>query len=359
MTDDPKQLLKQFEPKEATVLQKTSGAEFTAVRFSPCGKFLVGGGFDGKVWRWDVSADEPKELPPLAGHNGWVQEVACDRQGQFVYSADTWGQLRCTPLGDENPPAKWAIANAHDGWIQSLSISADGKLIATGGNDRKVRVWSAEGGTKLHEFSDHAEAVLRVLFHPDGKSLVSGDLKGVLHQFDTVAGKAIRKLDASPLFKLDRLQDTGGVRSLALNADGSLLAVGGTKPANGGNVQGIPTVLVFDWASGELKQTLELGQSGDVYVTDVRFHPAGFLMCTISGNPGVGKFVFSRLEDSVPFYIGSKWANLHSVSVHPNGTRLAIAGTNANSNGNGRLKKNGEYPGNWSPVWLLDLPVPG
>lgn len=107
MTDDTKELLKQFEPKESNILQKTSGAEFTSARFSPCGKFLVGAGFDGKVWRWNVSGDDSKELAPIAGHNGWVQEVACDRQGLFVYSADSWGQLRCTPLAEENPQPKW------------------------------------------------------------------------------------------------------------------------------------------------------------------------------------------------------------------------------------------------------------
>lgn len=358
MTDDPKELLKLFEPKEAAVLQKTAGAEFTAVRFSPCGKFLVGAGLDGKVRRWDIAADVPRELPAVDGHNGWVQDVVCDPAGQFAYSIDSWGQLRCAGLGEETAQVKWSVPNAHDGWIQSVAISSDGKRLATGGNDCKVRLWSADDGSKLHEFGDHADPVLRVLFHPNGNSLVAGDRKGVLRQFDFAAGKSVRIFDAGMLFKLDRLQDTGGVRSLAFNADGSLLAAGGTKPANGGNVQGIPTVLLFDWANGDLKHSLELGQSGDVYVTDVHFHASGFLMCTVSGNPGVGKLIFRRPEDAAPFYTGSKWANLHSLSAHPNGRRLAVAGTNANSNGNGRLKKNGEYPANWSPVWLLDLPQP-
>src|SRR5262249_2331509 len=179
---------------------------------------------------------------------------------------------------------------------------------------------------------------------------------GIVHQFDASAGTHVRQLDAGVLFKLDRLQDTGGVRALAFSPDGALLAVGGTKPSVGGNVQGVPVVLVFDWATAALKQTLELGQSGDVYVTDVRFHPAGFLMCAISGNPGVGKLVYQRLEDAAPFLSNTSMANLHSLSLHPNKTRLAVAGTNAGSNGNGRLLKDGEYPANWSPVWMLDMP---
>lgn len=356
--DDPKKLLEAFEPKEFKVLQKAGGREFSSVRYSPCGKFLLGAGFDAKISRWNVTADEPQELPPLAGHNGWVSDLAFDPTGQFVWSADTWGQLRCAPLAEENPAPRWSVAAAHDGWIQSLALSADGKLVATGGNDRKVRVWSAEDGRKLHEFDKHTDPVLRVGFHPDGKSLVSGEFKGIVNQFDVAAGTFVRQFDAGVLFKLDRLQDTGGVRALAFTPDGALLAVGGTKPANGGNVQGIPAVLVFDWGTGALKQSLELGVAGDVYVTDIRFHPAGFLMCTISGNPGAGKLVYQRLEDSAPFFSNTSMANLHSLSLHPNKTRVAVAGTNAGSNGNGRLLKDGEYPANWSPIWLLDMPKP-
>lgn len=355
--DDPKKLLEAFQPKEFTVLQKTGGHEFSAVRFSPCGKFLVGAAFDAKIARWNLTGEQPQELAPLSGHNGWVSEVAFDPAGQFVFSADTWGRLRATPLADEMPQPKWDVAAAHDGGIRALAVSGDGKFVATGGNDRKVRVWSAEDGRKLHEFDKHADPVLRVAFHADSKSLVSGDLKGIVHQFDVVAGTHVRQFDAGVLFKLDRLQDTGGVRALAFSPDGGLLAVGGTKPAGGGNVQGVPTVLVFDWMAGTLKQTVDLGQASDVYITDVQFHPAGFLMCTNCGNPGAGKLIYRRLEDAAPFYTGTNMANLHSLSLHPNKTRLAVVGTNANSAGNGKLVKDGNYPTNWSPIWLLDMPA--
>jgi hypothetical protein len=43
--------------------------------------------------------------------------------------------------------------------------------------------------------------------------------------------------------------------------------------------------------------------------------------------------------------------------VHPNGIRLAVSATNGGSNGNGRrIGKDGEYPGNYSPLHILDLP---
>jgi hypothetical protein len=67
-----------------------------------------------------------------------------------------------------------------------------------------------------------------------------------------------------------------------------------------------------------------------------------------------------RLEDKEPFFSLAR-PNPHSLSRHPGGLRLAVTATNAGSNGNGRVKSpNGaeEYPGNWSPIHILDLPVP-
>jgi hypothetical protein len=357
MNDDLKKLAEMYGPKETKVLPNTR--QLSSVRFTPCGRFLVGAGFDSLVHRWDASGDEFGLLPPIEGHGGWVQEVVFHPTNEWVYSADSWGRLQCASYTALTSSLRWSVPAAHDGWIEGLASSSDGSLVATAGIDRKVRVWSASDGRKLHEFSEHADPVLRLGFHPDGKSLISGDLKGRLCQWDLTNGKLLREFDGKVLFNYHRLQDVGGVRSLAFNADGSLLACGGTRPANGGNVQGIPTVLLFETATGELKQTLELGQSGDVYAYDLRFHPAGFLMVVTSGNPGAGKLMFRRLEDAEPFFLTTKMANCHSLSLHPDGTRLAVAATNTGSNGNGRnLDKNGQYVGNFSPVYILDITHP-
>jgi hypothetical protein len=36
--------------------------------------------------------------------------------------------------------------------------------------------------------------------------------------------------------------------------------------------------------------------------------------------------------------------------------RLVVAATNTNNNGNGRLLRGKEYPGNFSPLFVWDLP---
>jgi WD40 repeat protein len=222
--------------------------------------------------------------------------------------------------------------------------------------DRKVRIWSAEDGRKLHELSGHDGDVFAVAFHPDSRALVSGDLYGNVHQWDVTTGQKTRSFDCRALYTVSRLQDVGGVRCLVFNGTGGTLACAGTRPSGGGNVQGVPTILNFDWANGRLQHTLAVGAGGDGFVYDLAFHNAGFVMAVTSGNPGTGRFFFHRPGDNEPFFNHTRMPNCHSLAVHPDGKRLVVAATNAGSNGNGRPLRNGEYPGNFSPLHVWEMP---
>ena len=176
--------------------------------------------------------------------------------------------------------------------------------MATCGRDRMVRLWSAADGAKGPQFDGHGQDVFSVAFHPDGRSLVSGDFFGGVRHWDLETGECIREFDASVLHAMHRLQDVGGVRSMAFDSAGTKFACAGTEPSNGGNVQGKPTILVFDWITGALKHTLQYGAQGDGYIFDMHFHPDGFLMAVSSGNPGTGKLIYFRPGDKEPFLYG-------------------------------------------------------
>lgn len=64
----------------------------------------------------------------------------------------------------------------HQGSVLTVDISPDGKLIATGSNDKTVKIWKEDG--TLLEILEHSATVHRVAFGPDNKSLVSGSLDG-------------------------------------------------------------------------------------------------------------------------------------------------------------------------------------
>ena len=344
---------KRYQPKE--LKQVKTDRQFCVLRFSPDGAVLAAGGTDGTIRRWD---DQFAELPAVKGHGGFVQGLVFHPDGQRLFAADSWGQLRCWPFAEKEPKPLWAVDQAHESWVRGLALSPDGKTLASCGSDKKVILWSAEDGKKVVELPGHKDDVFCVAFHPDGQSLVSGDLKGVVKVWELPAGKVKSAIDAAILYRVDRLQDTGGVRFLGFEPKGSLLAVAGTQPKNGGNVQGVPTILLFDWASGKIKHALKVGTDGDGYVYEAHFHPDGFVMAVTSGNPGTGKLFFQRPEDVQPFFLATKMANCHSLAVHPNGQRLVVSATNANSAGNGRVGNGKDYPGNWSPLFVWELPKP-
>jgi WD40 repeat protein len=364
--EDPKELLKRYEPREIKVLKPDR--QMCTARFSPCGRFLIAGGTDARIRRWDLADEQVPELSPLEAHGGWVQALGFhpDAARPLLFSADSWGKLCCWPYAEAEPapaPApSWTVADAHDGWIRGLAVHPAGDRIATCGRDGVVRVWSSVDGKKLQEFASTREApdavdVFALAFHPDGAALVSGDLKGVLTQWDLASGKAVRTLDAQVFYTLDRIQDIGGLRRLRFDPDGKTLAAAGTTPKNGASLQGTPTIVLFDWDSGTVLHTLKVGTIGDGYVFDVHWHPDRFLMGVTSGNPGTGKFFFMRPGDTLPFFLLTRLPNCHALDVHPDGRRLIVAATNANSNGNGRqIGKGKDYPGNWSPLHVWELP---
>src|SRR5258708_33443596 len=210
-----------------------------------------------------------------------------------------------------------------------------------------VRLWSCADAKKVREMKDHGCEVYSVAFHPDGKALVSGDCKGVIKQWDAGPGKSVREIDARSMYAVCALQELGGARFMTFDAKGTTLAVAGALGAPGKGTAG-PCVMLFDWASGKTTHTIKLGAPLEGYVYDLSFHPDGFLMGVLSGQPGQGKLFFARPGETAPFFL-APLPNPHSLAIQPGFKRMIVTTTNAGSNGNGRpLDKDKKYPGNFS-----------
>ena len=333
--------------------------QLSRARFTLDGAMLVAGGFDASVRRWKMVDDKFEEIESIGSqrHHGWVDAIALhpDAKTNRLFTGDTWGTLCCWSLGDDAGEPVWSIDDAHDGWIRGIAVSPDGKMLATCGRDRAVKLRSAEDGKPVRDLPRHDEDIYAIAFAPDGRTLVTGDEKGVLRQWNVETGDLVREFDAKVFYKYDRIQDVGGLRVLAFDHDGRRLFAGGSQPDRGATMQGTPTILVFDTATGDLQHTMTHGEPKDGHVVDLHIHKDGYVMAVTTGVPGNGRFYFHRVGEEKPFF-ETKVLNCHALAVHPDGRHIVVTSTNRGSNGNGRkVDDDGNYIGNYSPLTLFQM----
>jgi WD40 repeat protein len=63
----------------------------------------------------------------------------------------------------------------HQGQFTAASFSPDGSLLASGGYDNRLELWSLPDGTFLGEVGHHHTGVVNLEFSPDGKFVASGE----------------------------------------------------------------------------------------------------------------------------------------------------------------------------------------
>ena len=326
----------------------------TICRFSRCGKYVVAAGTDEHVVRWELESGQ-KQL--LSAHRSWINALALHPNEKQLFSADFHGTIHCWPFTEQAPKPQWTIEQAHQGWIRTLFATPDGNLLSAG-NDRIIKLWSGTDGRLLRTFEGHEHYVFSLAFHPDGRSFVSGDLLGKVVQWDYATSRRQRTLDAEVLHtrKDNFLADVGGVRSLQFDAAGKLLACGGMTDAKSNSFcPGKPAVLIFDWETGKLRQTLRPQHTSDGPIKG---------LAILSDNTIAGHAEHLNGSSSLEFWKPDNPKSMHVVKrpsgfcldVHPDGQRLAAATFKSNGRiGNGRHSKPEEYQPHHGELAIFSL----
>ncbi len=99
-----------------------------------------------------------------------------------------------------------------------------------------------------------------------------------------------------------------------------------------------------------------MGGDQDGFAYDAQFHPAGFVMGASCAFPGKGHVWFWRPDQEQAFYTSTKLPNGRTLSLHPDGRRLALL-VSLSANGNGRRVNDGKYDGGRAKVQFLEFPA--
>lgn len=102
------------------------------------------------------------------------------------------------------------------GGVNSIAFSPDGRILAAGNSDRRVKLWDVATGQEVRTFSGHAGGVYGIVFAPDGMILASASWDKTVKLWDVATGQEMRTLSGH----------TEYVSSVVFAPDGKTLASG-------------------------------------------------------------------------------------------------------------------------------------
>lgn len=139
-----------------------------------------------------VNTEDMSKIQTLSISRHNITSVAVNRTGEWIaFASKKLGQLLVWEWKSETYIMK---QQGHHYDLGSLAYSPNGQLIATGGDDHKVKIWDTRSWFCFVTFSEHRGPVTAVAFVPNGLSVVSSSLDGTVRAFDLIRYRNYRTL---------------------------------------------------------------------------------------------------------------------------------------------------------------------
>jgi hypothetical protein len=110
-------------------------------------------------------------------HGAPIRSVAFSPDGKFLASGSDDKTVKVWEVGSWR---EVATLRGHGGYVYSVSFSPDGKFLASGSDDKTVKVWEVGDWWEVATLRGHGGYVYSVSFSPDGKFLASGIYDGTI-----------------------------------------------------------------------------------------------------------------------------------------------------------------------------------
>lgn len=214
----------------------------------------------GPDWYAVFNPNVPRALDVQLMHNLVHESVVCcvrfSADGKYVAT----GCNRSAQIFDAHDGRKICelqdtqAEKEGDLYIRSVCFSPDGKLLATGAEDKRIRVWEIESRRIRNTFDGHEQDIYSLDFAKNGRLIASGS-----------GDKTVRLWDIDNNTQVMVLSIEDGVTTVAMSPDGRYVAAGSLDKS----------VRVWDCNSGYLAERLEGPQGHKDSVYSVAFSPSG------------------------------------------------------------------------------------
>jgi WD40 repeat protein len=234
-------------------------------------------------------------IKTLEGHSDYVNSISFSPDGKLLASGSRDTTIKIWEVGS------WKLIKTLEGHsyeVYSVSFSPDGKLLASGSRDTTIKIWEVGSWKLIKTLEGHSDHVYSVSFSPDGKFLASGGRDTTIKIWEVGSWKLIKTL----------VGHSNSILSVLFSPNGNFLASSSWDK----------TIKIWEVGSWKLVKTLE-GHSNEV--RSVSFSPDG-------------KFLASGSDDkTIKIWEVGSWKlvktleghsyEVYSVSFSPDGKLLA------------------------------------
>ncbi|EIM88864.1 WD repeat protein [Stereum hirsutum FP-91666 SS1] len=228
-----------------------------------------------------------------------ISSVAVNASGEWLaFGARKLGQLLVWEWMSESYVLK---QQGHYFDMNAVAWERDGRFVATGGDDGKVKLWDTGSGFCVITFAQHTAAVSAVQFAAQGQVLFSASLDGTVRAFDLVRYRNFRTFTSPNPVQFS---------CLAVDPSGEVVAAGSADSFE-----------VFLWSvqTGKLLDVLS-GHEGPV--STLAFSPTTNVLASGSWDKTVRVWnVFGRSNAVEPFQLS---ADVLALAFRPDGQELVV-----------------------------------
>ncbi|XP_037934644.1 POC1 centriolar protein homolog [Teleopsis dalmanni] len=267
----------------------------TAIRFNANGNQIVTGSTDSSVILWDLKQEA--RCLQFCVHTGPVYGVSTS--SNLIAST---GQDRRVKIWEPKIRGVSCEFVAHLKTVRSVDFDPTGMMVVTASDDKAIKLWKVAQQKFLTSFAYHTNWVRSAKFSPNGKLIASCSDDKSLRIFDINSGQCIRTFT----------EERGMGRQVAWHPDGNVVAVALT----------CNRVKLFDIGETEL---IQLYQVHSAPVNDLSFHPNGHFMITGSDDETIK--VLDLLEGRPVYTLTGHVGPVSAVSFSADGSIFSSAGT--------------------------------
>jgi WD40 repeat protein len=225
-------ILEVMDTSSGEVLQKlpNTAARVAFLAVTPDGRRAVTAVNSGELRVWDLHA--PGTGPMSPRHSRWVRALSLTEGGKYVVSISLDGALLWDlntgtvvhSFGPEwglNPFADSVLSDIPGPWNRLEALLPEARAISVV-NGRTLQIGSKGGNGATSEVGSHEGAIQVVRATADGRFAVSGDDAGIAKVWDLEAGTPVASLEGHSGAIVDVVMDAAAHRIVTASMDGSL-----------------------------------------------------------------------------------------------------------------------------------------